>query len=161
MRKITGFLASLRGNLAGTGALELGLALPVLILLLVGMIDVSRLVASRIDVEQAAQRTTDFALAKRPTSANGKYIKDEAAKIDNVSANDVTVDIFLECDGVRQSDFRNICPSTEDSARFVSVEIDRNVSFLFNWSSFANLFFGKQVLGQGIRVQGDSIVRFQ
>lgn len=160
MRTIIPTLRKLAGENTGAGALELAMALPMLMLLLVGMIDVSRLVAARIDAEQAAQRATDFALAIRPTSDKGGYIRDEAAKADNVSLTDVTVAIYLECDGVRQSSFNTICGSTQDMARFVDVKIKRKVDFVFDWSSFAALF-GSNVLGSGITVQGDSIVRFQ
>ncbi len=160
MNTVSRIRSALLRDTAGTGALELALGLPILMLLLVGMIDVSRMVTARIDAEQAAQRATDFALASRPTNGNGSYIKDEAASDPDVDANDVTVDIFLECDGTRQQDFRSMCASTQDTARFVNVEIDRDVDFLFDWSGFAALF-GAQVMGAGITVQGDSQVRFQ
>lgn len=160
MTDFTQKLRCLAGDRTGTGALELALALPMLMLLLVGMIDVSRLVSSRIDVEQAAQRATDYALAVRPTSSKSTYIRNEAAKVNGVNLSDVTVDIFLECDGVRRDSFNDVCGSTQDSARFVSVKIKRAVDFVFDWSSFAALF-GSKVMGQGITVQGDSVVRFQ
>ena len=160
MTLISRLRPSLWRDNAGTSALELALGLPVLMLLLVGMIDVSTLVAARIDAEQAAQRATDYALAVRPSSGSTTYIRDEAAKAPNVDANDVSVDIFLECDGVRQQDFRDTCASTEDSARFVNVEITRDVDFLFDWGAFSALF-GARVMGNGITVQGDSLVRFQ
>ncbi len=160
MYAFTRTLRKLGRDRTGTGAMELALALPMMMLLLVGMIDVSRLVAARIDAEQAAQRATDFALAVRPTNAKGTYIRDEAAKVDNVNASDVTVDIFLECDGQRQDSFKTMCPLTQDSARFVSVEVKRQVDFLFDWGAFASLF-GARIMGSDVTVQGDSIVRFQ
>ena len=153
-------LKRLSRDIRGTGAMELALCLPMLLVLLVGMIDVSRLVAARIDAEQAAQRATDYALAVRPRSANGAYIRNQATSDGTTLAEDVSVDIFLECDGERQADFRRMCDAGEDTARFVSVEIDRDVDFVFDWSRFTALF-GSTVLGDGITVQGDSLVRFQ
>lgn len=144
----------------GASVIELALALPFLMLLLVGMIDISHLVSNRIDVEQAAQRVTDYALAVRPPNANTTYLKTEASRVTDPNTDKVAVNIFLECDGVRQSSFNTICATGQDSARFVSVNIDRQVDFLFNWSSLTKLF-GSQVMGSGITVRGDSIVRFQ
>lgn len=149
----------LRDN-RGTGAMELALILPVLMLLTVGMVDISRVVAARIDAEQAAQRGTDFALAVRPTSANGTYIRNEAATAAGVPTSDVTVEIFLECNGTKQSSFTSICSHTQDQARFVSVAVDRDVDFLFDWGALASLF-GTAVFADDITVRGDSLVRFQ
>ena len=153
-----------RRDSAGTGAMELALALPFLVMMLVGMIDVSRLIAARIDVEQVAQRATDYALAHRPngsnTNADKAEIAAEATTDADVASKDVTVDIFLECNGVREDNYRTICGAGEDMARFVSVEVDRDVDFLFDWSALTGLF-GAHVMGSGIRVQGDSTVRFQ
>ena len=155
-----GATARLLRDTAGTGALELAMALPMLLLLLVGMVDVSRLIAQRIDAEQAAQRATDFALAIRPTSGQTGYISAQAANAEGVEPEDVEVQIFLECDGVQQDSFNTVCPEDQDSARFVHVAIVRDVDFVFDWSSLATLF-GSQAMGDGITVQGDSTVRFQ
>ncbi|MCB2076998.1 MAG: pilus assembly protein [Novosphingobium sp.] len=144
----------------GTGAVEMALVLPMLLLMLLGMVDLSRFIAARIDLEQAAQRTTDFALARRPTTDNGSYLETEAASAAGVSANNVTVDIYLECDGVRASDFRIPCTGGQTQARFVNVEIERTVPSAFNWGALGSLF-GSSSMDSNITVSGDSIVRFQ
>ena len=160
MRKPLQFPFNLWHDNNGIGALELALALPVLMLLLAGMIDMSRVISSRIDMEQAAIRATEFALAVRPTSSSSDYIKTEAATAANVPANNVTVQIFLECNGVRQTDFNTICPSTQDQARFVSVSIRRTVNAVFDWTSLAKLA-GGNVGNADVTVTGNSVVRFQ
>lgn len=151
---------SLWRDSAGTGALELALALPVLLLLMTGMIDMSRVISARIDMEQAAIRATDYALAIRPTSSNSSYIRNEAATAAGVPVKDVTVEIFLECDGVRQANFNSVCASGEDQARLVSVEIVRTVDSAVDWTSIAGLF-GKNAGDSDITVTGNSVVRFQ
>lgn len=153
-------LGRLRGDIRGTGIMELGLALPILMLLLVGAADISRLVATRIDLEQAAQRTTDFALAKRPNGTSGTYLRTEAAAAAGVPADNVTVDIFLECDGVRQDDFNTICASGESRARFVSISIADNVETMFDWGALSGVI-GSDLLPSTVTVTGDSLVRFQ
>jgi len=160
LRKLRRSPAALWRDNAGTGAMELALALPMLIMLIVGMVDVSRLVAARIDAEQAAQRATDLALAIRPNGSDGAYLKTEAAEAEGIKLGDVTVDIFLECDGVRQGNFNATCTPGEDRARFANVEIARDVEFVFDWSSM-NALLGRNIMGSSITVRGDSLVRFQ
>lgn len=143
----------------GLALLEMALILPVLLLLIMGTIDLSRIVAAGLDLEQAAQRTTDFALSKRPQSADGTYLKKEAVAASGVAASNVTVDIFLECNGVRQSSFSAICPAGQQRARYVSVTILDQIEPGFDWAGFSS-FLGFQ-LSPTVAIRGDSIVRFQ
>lgn len=152
-------LRSILANDEGVALIELALILPILLLLIMGTIDLSRLVAAGLDLEQAAQRTTDFALAKRPRNSDGTYLKNEAVAASGVAPADVTVDIFLECNGVRQSTFSAICPSGQSRARFVSVAIVSEVEPTFDWAGFSS-FLGFQ-LPATVTIRGDSIVRFQ
>ncbi|WP_198143498.1 TadE/TadG family type IV pilus assembly protein [Altererythrobacter epoxidivorans] len=144
----------------GFGAMELGLSLPFLMLLCLGMMDASTLIGTKIDYEQAAQRTTDFAFANRPNGTNtAKYVT-EAKNAADVSAQDVDVDIFLECDGVRQDNFGDTCAAGEITARFVSVEISKQVETHFDWAGLAHMI-GFTAFPSRITVTGDSLVRFQ
>ena len=153
-------LPALLRDSAGTGVMELGLAFPVLLMLLLGTIDASRMIAAKIDMEQAAQRTTDFALAKRPDSNSGTYLQAEAATAAGVPTSDVTVDIFLECDGVRQTDFSIACTAGQSQARYASVTIDKAVNTIFDWGALSEMV-GSNILPSVVTVQGDSVVRFQ
>ncbi len=150
----------LASDRTGFGAMELGLALPFLLLLCLGMIDASYLISTKIDYEQAAQQTTDFALAKRPTNSSTTYLVSEAKRASGLETSNVDVELFLECDGVRQSDFDTVCPDDEASARFVSVEITKDVATRFDWSGLANLI-GYKAFDSTVTVTGDSEVRFQ
>ncbi|MBH0114011.1 pilus assembly protein [Novosphingobium sp. YJ-S2-02] len=153
-------LRTLRKDRRGASVIELGLVLPVLLLVLVGMVEVSRFVVARIDVEQAAQRTTDFALAKRPQSPDTSYIVAEAARAGNVDASLVDAQLFLECDGVRQDNFDGYCGATEESARYVYVSIKRPMQMQFDWSVLTNMF-GSEVMSSTITLEGDSLERIQ
>ncbi|KHK89340.1 hypothetical protein LK12_19555 [Novosphingobium malaysiense] len=140
--------------------MELALVLPVLLFMFAGMVDVSRYVCAAIETEQAAQRTTAYALAKRPNGSDATYLRNEAAAAAGVPTGDVTADIFLECDGVRQTKFNNPCPVGQTSARFVSVSIKRTVQFQFDWQTLAGMF-GARVAAPSMTVTGDSLVRIQ
>ena len=123
----------------GVGFVELALTAPLLALLFLGMIDLSTIVATRVDLEQAAQRTTDYALAKRPPNGNIAYLVTEAKAASGVTDNnDVTVTLTLECDGTVQSSFTDNCASGQVTARFAKVAIRKTVSTGFNWRAIAS-----------------------
>lgn len=150
----------LRRDNCGLGAMELALVMPVFFMLGLGTIDASRMVAAKIDLEQAAQRTTDFALARRPNSSSGTYLKTEAASAAGVNASDVTVDIYLECDGSRQGAFAGTCASGQLQARYVDIKITRQLQTQFDWAALGETL-GLEVFSSRITVTGDSLVRFQ
>ncbi|WP_226638316.1 TadE/TadG family type IV pilus assembly protein [Novosphingobium profundi] len=153
-------LAALRHDRRGASVIELALVLPLLLMVLAGMVEVSRFVVARIDVELAAQRTTDFVLAKRPQSSDTSYIVTEAMAAADVEAGQVTAELFLECDGVRKDQFDSYCAAGEESARYVQVSIEKTVEMQFDWSKLASLF-GSQVLGSTITLEGTSLERIQ
>lgn len=155
-------MKSLIRNDRGVSAVELGVSLPILMMLTVGAVDVSNLISARLDLEQAAQRTTDLALASHPRSNNGAYLVAEAVAASGQPASNVTVDIFLECDGVRQpkEEYLEGCEEGELRARFASVSISRDYEPMFNYRGLSSLF-GRQMIDSSIRITGDSVVRFQ
>ena len=146
----------------GVGFVELALTAPLLALLFLGMIDLSTVVATRVDLEQAAQRTTDYALAKRPPNGNTAYLVAEAKAASGVTSNsDVTVTLTLECDGTVQSNFTDNCSAGEVTARFAKVAIRKTVATGFNWRALAAMVGGGSGTYRPITVEGDSVVRLQ
>ncbi len=158
--RILNLAKSMREDRAGFGAMELGLALPILVLLSLGMVDASKLISTKIDFEQAAQRTTDFALAKRPTNSDASYLVTEAAAAAGIDAQHVSATLFLECNGVLQQDFNAGCAPTETPARFVEVTISQPVATEFDWTGIASVL-GVKAFDSQVVVTGDSLVRFQ
>ena len=151
---------ALKRDERGVALVEMAMSIPLLMLLCLGMIDISRLVAAKIDLEQAAQRTTDFVLAKRPVDGRtAKYVA-EAASAAGVGTDKVTVQFFLECDGVRAGAVTDECLDGETTARFAYVSIVDAVPTDFNWSKMASFFDGKERAAT-VRVVGDSTVRYQ
>ncbi|MCJ2178501.1 TadE/TadG family type IV pilus assembly protein [Novosphingobium album (ex Hu et al. 2023)] len=144
----------------GAAVIELAIVLPVLLFLVAGIIDVSRYICAKIDVEQAAQRTTAFALAKRPTGSSAAYLVPEAVAAAGVPSNNVTAQLFLECDGVRQSKYATPCNVGQSTARFVSVSIKRQVQLLFNWTALGRML-SAPAMASTITVTGSSLMRIQ
>ncbi len=155
------FLRKLYRDCSGVAFVELALAAPLMALIFLGMVDLSVIVSTRIDLEQAAQRTTDYALAKRPTSTNVSYLVNEAATASGRPASDIRVDLILECDGTPIGTFNSSCTAGQVQKRFVSVEIDQAVSTGFNWRGMAAMFDGNTIPYAPTTVTGDSIVRLQ
>jgi hypothetical protein len=147
----------IRSDTEGVAIVELALVLPILLLLLLGTIDVSQMFASRLALEQAAQRTTDLALA-RPPSSSDTYLRDEAMAVADVPAENVVIELILECDGTRQADYTKTCPEGQFMGRYASVSIVKQADPIFEWASLS------QVLGFQLSptvVSGDSLVRLQ
>ena len=157
---INTLLASLRRNQDGVAFVEMALSLPLLMLLCLGMIDVSRLVTSKIDLELASQQTVDYILAKRPTDGKtAKYVT-EAASAAGVTKTQVQVTFWLECDGSAQTKVTGECVDGEESSRYAYIEISDNVETSFNWSKMASFFDGKE-RASTVLVVGDATVRYQ
>ena len=157
---LTGLAQRLRRDTEGVALVEMALSLPLLMLLCLGMIDVSRLIATKIDLEQAAQRTTDYVMARRPTNnRTAKYIA-EAKDASGLGTDSIAVTLYLECDGVKQDSFNDECAADETIARFANVVITDDVETKFNWSGIASMFDGQR-RSSTVKVVGDSTVRFQ
>lgn len=153
-------LMRLLSDCSGAALVEMALALPIVLLLLLGTIDVSFFVAQKLDLEQAAQRTTDFALSSRPRSNDATYLVEEAAKASGLPHDNIKVLIYLECNGEKQSDFNEGCPGGQQRARYVNVTISKVFEPVVNWQAFANAMgFGGEP--GPMTVVGDSVVRFQ
>jgi Flp pilus assembly protein TadG len=60
-RTAAGRLARLRADIGGAAAVEFAMLLPVLLLMLAGLIDVTRLISHTMQVKAAAQAGADFA----------------------------------------------------------------------------------------------------
>ena len=150
----------MRRDVRGFGAMELALALPVLMLLCLGMIDIWNLVAKKLDYEAAAQVTTDMAQARRPNGTGTAYLVTIARANSGAAADEVTVEAFLECDGTKMTNFTDSCTAGQTTARFVSVEILRVETTYFDWAALGRLL-GIKTFSNNVPVRGDSLVRLQ
>lgn len=145
---------------SGTSFIELAFLMPVLLLLLLGSVDMSRMISTRMDLEQAAQRTTDFALSSRPNGSDTSYLVTEAVAASGLTADNVTVELFLECNGEKQANFDAGCPGGNIRSRYVRVSIEETVDPMFDWSAIGALV-GTSAFDTAFTIVGDSTVRFQ
>lgn len=123
----------LRRDEGGAAIIEMALAAPMLALLLVGMVDMSRGYSTKLQLEQVAQRTveriqnTDYAESQKTT------LQAEAASVAGVPTSAVAVDSWLECNnsGGRLA-FTASCPNENDPfARYVEITIQKTYTPMF------------------------------
>ena len=129
-------LAKLRRNERGTSVVELALIAPFLASLLIGMVDLSRAYSAKLQLEQAAQRAIEKVMQYQTQSSTYSTLYSEAASAAGVTAADVTVDFWLECNGARQTTYETNCTAGQTYARYVTVSINKKFTPLFGTSLF-------------------------
>lgn len=120
----------------GNSLIELALAAPLLTALLVGTVDISRAVSSKLQIEQAAQRSIELVQRSNFQDSDKTTIQSDAASAAGVPTSNVTVDDWLECDGARQSSFDGACTDTQISAKYVQVTIQKSFTPMFGTQFF-------------------------
>jgi Flp pilus assembly protein TadG len=134
--------ARLGADQRGAAIIELALAAPFLAALVIGMTDLARGYSTKLQLEQAAQRTVEKIEQQKSvaTSYNSALSTEATSAMTDAgysSGNTITPDSWLECSSngttwTRQPDFNGSCPNASDiSARYVSVRISRSFSPMF------------------------------
>lgn len=122
---------------AGSSIVEMALAAPVLAMLLIGMVDLSRGYSAKLQLEQVAQRAveivqnTDFDPSK---SDQITALKADAAGAAGVATSAVTVNTWLECnnDGTKLAYTASCTNSGDPYARYVEVQIQKKYTPMFS-----------------------------
>ena len=95
----------------GASIIELALVAPILASLLIGMVDLSRAYSSKLLLEQAAQRSIEKVQQYQASSSTsdadqgGDRRRGTSGGLHGGDRSDVTVDFWLECDGVRAANY--------------------------------------------------------
>lgn len=116
------FFTSLLRDERGASVIEMSFILPVLVTLGCGASDLAMCYARQLKLQQSAARTAEFAIAYGSKGNLVTTLQSEAANAADVPTGSVTVDTWLECDGVRQANVSDICIASSP-ARFASVAI--------------------------------------
>jgi len=117
----------------GVAAIEFCIAMPVLLMMTLGVHDVSRMIAARVDYQQAVTETVGLALARPPQDGESlDYLRNAAAAAAGVPANDVSVVRQVRCNNVVTQN--SACPQQDQFALYVSVTI--NGGFTPTWTHF-------------------------
>ena len=151
--------AALRGDERGVSVVELGLVAPVIAFLIIGLTDIARGFASKLNLEQAAYRSLEKA-AVGTVQSDYAYLQAEAATAAGVPSGNVAVTYWLECDQVTQADWAGVCLSTQMTSRYVRVTITSTYRPTFNYSYVGKNFLGVAANGT-ITQTGSATLRVQ
>jgi hypothetical protein len=123
----------------GVGTIEFAIIAPVLALLLMGMADLGRALAAKYHLESAAHRALE-----RATTLQGQIGADslrlEAAAGAGEPLSHVTLESWLECEGVRQPVFDGECPTGSEIARYLRLNIISNFTPTFSYGPLGKTF---------------------
>jgi hypothetical protein len=140
----------------GNSFIEMALALPLLVSLLIGMVDISRAVSQKLQVVQVAQRTIERVQRDEfmPSQTAALEAEAEAAAGDGA---DATVSAWLECGSSNtRLGYSSSCSPGQAYARFVGISISTSFTPLFGTRFFpgANADGSFTFEGEaGVRVQ--------
>lgn len=145
---------------SGTSLIEFSMAAPMMALLLLGMADFAMAFSRQLQLEQAAARAIELASVSGRNQPNYDFVREEAATAAGVPLSAVTLDTWLECDGVRQALFSGNCANASaEVGRYVEVRITATFAPPFNITGLAGIFGGSGLSTMTLR--GDSTVRVQ
>ena len=116
---------TLRRDQRGAAIIEMAMAAPILSLMLIGMVDLSRGYSAKLQLEQAAQRSIEKVMQGSKNTTVYDSLKTEAATAAGVAESAVAVDYWLECNGSRAGDYETNCATGQSYARYLSVEITK------------------------------------
>ena len=123
-------LALLRSD-GGIAAVEFALIAPILAILLLGATDIALAVSAKLALQQSAARSIEMVNVSGLNGVALDGLQAEAATAAGVTSQNVTIDKWLECDGVRQSDFNTDCVSGSQIGRYVGLTINGSYLPLF------------------------------
>ena len=133
---------SLARDEGGASIIEMGLMLPILASLLIGMVDISRAYSAKLLLEQSAYRAIEKVQQYNTVESTYDTLKNEAASaansagFSNVTSSDVTIDYWLECNGTRQANYDTVCSSGQTYARWITVDITAKFTPMFSSSKW-------------------------
>lgn len=135
---MTRLIRSLARDERGTSVIEMAMLMPVMSSLLIGMVDISRAYSDKLQLEQAAQRSIEKVQQYQTTTSTYSTLQAEAATAAGVAISAVTVDPWLECDGVRQASYTGVCPNGQVYTRYITVSIQKMFTPMFGTGYFPN-----------------------
>lgn len=151
--KRSSFPARLASDTRGVSVIETAVVVPALAMLIAGVSDVAMGFSARLKIQQASNSSAQLATAGGPDSAAFATLQDQAAAAAGVPGDQVVIDTWLECAGVRQTLFDGACPTGQQIARYASITITSAYHPKFPMMQY--------ISGASIPLKGYSVVRVQ
>jgi Flp pilus assembly protein TadG len=131
-------LRRLRRDEKGASVIEFALFAPVLGLMVMGVSDLAMGYSTKLKIEGAIYRSLErvavgSTAGPQVVQNDYSFLQTEAATAAGVPTSQVSVDQWLECNRVRQTDFAGACPDGQDTARYVKVTINTSYTPRFSY----------------------------
>ncbi|MHA6332821.1 TadE/TadG family type IV pilus assembly protein [Qipengyuania sp. CAU 1752] len=144
---------SLAVDTRGTSVVEFALVAPFMLALFCGMVDLSLGFSTKVKTQQAAARAIEFATQAGANDTNRDAMASQAAVAASVQRAQVRTNLWMECSGVKQFTYEDVCLEGQETARYAAVEVDN-----FYRPMFAPVLGSKYKV---INFTGRSTVRLQ
>lgn len=134
---MTRLLRRLGRDERGASIIELALLMPIMGTLIIGVVDISRAYSQKLLLEQSAYRAIEKVQQYQATESTYDTLKNEVVSAANnagfsdVTSTSVTVDYWLECSGVRQTNYDSTCSTLPVTARFITVDVTHKFTPMF------------------------------
>jgi Flp pilus assembly protein TadG len=128
---------SLARDKRGAAIIEMALLLPVLSTVVIGVADISRAYSQKLILEQAAYRAIEKVQQYQSTESTYNTLQNDVvsaatdAGFTDVTTSNVTIDYWLECSGVRQTDYDSSCSTSVATARWISIDVTHSFTPMF------------------------------
>lgn len=121
----------------GNSFIEMALALPMFVTILVGMVDISRGVSEKLQIVQAAQRTVELVQRGKFSEADIPALEADAETAAG-QGSDATMSAWLECGSstTRLPYTGGSCSGGEPYARYVGLSITKRFTPMFGTEYF-------------------------
>lgn len=120
----------------GNSFIEMAFALPLLLALLVGMVDISRAVSEKLQAVQVAQRTIERVQRSKFQPSDAAVLEAEAEQAAGDGA-DATVSAWLECgNSTTRLSYTGSCSAGQPYARFVGISVTKSFRPMFGTKYF-------------------------
>jgi len=116
----------------GSAAVELALVAPILGVMVIGIVDMSNAFGRKLVLEQAVQRSIEKVMQTTVDTTVDQTIVQEAALAAGVDDDNVDLDYWLECNGVKKANYdTDVCITGETEARYIVVSIEDKYTPMF------------------------------
>ena len=161
MNRIRSFAGALAHDQRGMGLIEITAIAPFLALLAVGVIDLSGAVTKKMKLHYAVHHTLELVsahgleVARNDNEYDFSWYRQKAADAAAVPLANVTVNVWLECSGVKKTLFADTCNPGQRTARYMRVRAISTFAPIFSIRTLGG------AVGSTYSLAAESAVRIQ
>lgn len=137
-RFISRAIRRITGDRAGTAIVETAIIMPVLIMLSLGFIDLTRAVVFKLGLKQDVQTGAAFVLANYPNTPSDSQIQTQISNASGLPASQITITRWTDCNSVSEPTIQSCPNSTDYRADFMRIRIVGTFTPILNIADYAS-----------------------